>query len=63
MLLKMLKSTKKIWIEKKLAGASNIHGPLKKPTEQPKQSKDKEKPSASSPNNPQKVSNHKSNKS
>jgi len=63
MLLKMLKSTKKIWIEKKLAGASNIHGPLKKPTEQPKQSKDKEKPSTPNLHNSRKLNNKKSNKS
>jgi len=57
MLLKRLKSSKKIWIEKKLAGA-NIHESLKKPTEQPKQSKNKETPS-SSLNNSNKVSNPK----
>jgi hypothetical protein len=41
MLLKRLESTKRIWIEKKLAGASNIHG-IEKPSGQFKPSKSKE---------------------
>ena len=59
MLLTRLASTKRIWIEKKLAGASNIHGPIEKPSVASKPSKTKEKLLVSSPNNSRKMRNQK----
>ena len=59
MLLKRLESTKRIWIEKKLAGANNIHGSIEKPSGAFNLSKIKEKRSASSPENSQRMRNQK----
>lgn len=62
MLLKRLESTKRIWIEKKLARANNIHGSIEKPSEAFKPAKIKEKRLVSSPENPHRIRNQKSNK-